>query len=169
MKIGLCGALCAISLALLVTACGEEDPTPGDTTSSSTTTGTGGAGGTGGTGGAGGMGGMGGMPMMPGSADVTVNYAGAQTGTLSIAAFKQFPPMSLPAGVAPPEAMPTFPEMGTILDLPPGTYYFTAILDIGNNNPMSPGPEDLQAVTMPPVEVMPGMAAKVELTLMDKP
>jgi hypothetical protein len=168
MKVGLYGACCALALALVGIGC--SDAGTGDTTSSSSSSssssGAAGEGGSGGTGGSAGAGGAGGQVVLT-DLEVNVQYAGIKTGTLSIAAFKQFPPMGPPLAFV-QDAMPMFPVKKTLIGLEPGDYYITAILDIGNNNPQMPGPEDLQALTMPPVKVM-GMTPPVTLTLVDKP
>jgi hypothetical protein len=161
------GAVCALSMAFWLGACGGDDGGSGGaagSSSSTTSTGTGGAGG----GGEGGAGGQGGSQVVLGDIDVTVQYAGAQTGTLSIAAFKQFPPAGPPLAFS-QDKMPKFPAMATLKGLEPGDYYVVAILDIGNNNPQMPGPEDLQTVTMPAVTVKGNDMPAVTLTLMDKP
>lgn len=77
---------------------------------------------------------------------VTVNYAGAQTGTLAIGVFPgtTFPPVVPPVGVL-RTPNPTFPTTHTFSPLPAGDYIVAPFLDIGNNNPQSPGPEDLLA------------------------
>jgi hypothetical protein len=138
------------------------------------TTGTGGAGGatasassaagttTAGTGGAGGA------APKTGKIEITVAYAGAQTGTLSVAAVTSFPPTGAPVAYQ-SNKTPTFPAQIELIGLDPGTYYLAAVLDIGNNNPQAPGAEDLVAVTMPPVTVLGNDAPMVSLTLMDKP
>ncbi|MEZ4311649.1 MAG: hypothetical protein R3F14_26755 [Polyangiaceae bacterium] len=46
-------------------------------------------------------------------------------------------------------------------------YYVLAVLDVGSNNPQSPGPEDPYMVTMPPVDVVGNGEVAVELTLTD--
>jgi hypothetical protein len=176
MKFGLYGACCALALALVGIGCsdGTGDTTSSSSSSSSTSstsssgsTGGGGSAGEGGSAGAGGAGGAGGQLVLS-DLEVKVEYAGVNTGTLSIAAFKQFPPMGPPLAFV-QDKMPMFPVTKKLIGLEPGDYFITAILDIGNNNPQMPGPEDLQALTMPPVKVMGMNPPPVTLTLMDKP
>ena len=165
--------LIAVGVSALI-GCGSGETTTSTTTTSSTaaatssggvTTGTGGAGGGAGSGGAGGSGGA---AVVLGDVDVTVNYAGAQTGTLSIAAVSMFPPMGPPVAFQSFKT-PMYPQKGTLIGLETSKdYYIVAVLDIGNNNPQSPGPEDLVAITMPAVKVTPDHAVAVDLTLMDK-
>lgn len=98
---------------------------------------------------------------------VEVTYAGAQVGTLSLAAVTSFPPMGPPlASVT--DAAPVFPFTGTLKGLEPGDYYVAAVLDIGNDNPQQPGPEDLVAFTPTPTTIVGGDTPMVALTLMDK-
>ena len=56
-------------------------------------------------------------------------------------------------------------ETGIEVDKP---VYVLAVLDIGDNNPQSPGPEDLVAITMPPIDIVANGEVAVDLTLMDK-
>jgi hypothetical protein len=99
---------------------------------------------------------------------VTVNYAGMETGTLSVAAVTSFPPMGPPVAFQ-SDDMPVFPATLKLIGLETGKpVYVVAVLDIGNNNPQSPGAEDLLAITMPPVDVVADTETAVELTLMDK-
>lgn len=176
MKVGIYGACCALTLALVGVGCEGETPASSESSSSSSSSSTaassssgemGGAGGAGG-GGGGGSAGAGGGQVELSNLEVTVEYAGMNTGSLSIAAFKQFPPMGPPLAFV-VEPMPMFPVKKTLMGLEAGDYYITAILDIGNNNPQMPGPEDLQALTMPPVKVMGMSPPPVTLTLKDKP
>jgi hypothetical protein len=173
MKLGLCGALCALGLALTtLVACGDDtnNGAGGSGAASSASSGTGGAGGqggAGGAGGAGGQGGTGGMQDLRGDYEVTVEYGGTEMGTLNIAVFTSWPP------AGPPKAfnqtmMPTFPVTKTLSNIPVGSYYVVAILDIGSNNPQSPGPEDLVTPTMMAVEVTANTKTPVTLTLTDK-
>ncbi len=99
--------------------------------------------------------------------DVTVNvtYAGEQTGTLSAAAVLNFPPQGPPLAAA-SDDMPTFPWSGTLNDLENGEYYIVAILDIGSDNPQSPGPEDLVSFTPMPITID-GADVVVDLELVD--
>ena len=159
--------------------CGGGESTTGTTSSSSaattgsggsaaTTTGSGGDSSTASSSGSGGAGGSGGAVML-GDVEVTVNYAGTQTGTLSVAALTMFPPMGPPVAFQSVK-VPVFPAKITLIGLEaPKDYYLLAVLDIGNNNPTNPGPEDLVVVTMPAVKINPGMANKLDLTLKDKP
>ncbi|MFS8065040.1 MAG: hypothetical protein ACMG6S_01585 [Byssovorax sp.] len=159
--------------------CGDGETTTSTSSSSSATTGSGGEGGsatsTTGSGGASSSSsasssasGTGGAAVMLGDVDVTVNYAGAQTGTLSVAAITSFPPMGPPVAFQSIK-MPMFSQKVTLIGLEaPKDYYIVAVLDIGNNNPTNPGPEDLVAITMPAVKVVADKAIAVDLTLKDK-
>jgi len=98
---------------------------------------------------------------------VNVTYDGAQVGTLSLAAVTSFPPQGPPqASVI--EMAPVFPFTGTLKGLEPKDYYVAAVLDIGNNNPQSPGPEDLVAFTPMPVTIVGDDMPMIDLVLMDK-
>ena len=175
-------ALAAGFLTIGALGCGSGESTTATTSSSSSssaattgpggdaasTTGSGGAG-SGGSSSSGGAGGSGGAAVVLGDVEVTVNYAGVQTGTLSVAAITMFPPMGPPVAFQTIK-VPTFPAKLTLIGLEaPKDYYLVAVLDIGNNNPTNPGPEDLVAITMPAVKVNAGAANKLDLTLKDKP
>ena len=172
---GTLGLLLAVGFSVLgAVGCGDGDTTTSTSSSSGATTGSGGEGGsaTSTTGGGGASSssasGTGGAAVMLGDVDVTVNYAGAQTGTLSVAAITSFPPMGPPVAFQSVK-MPMFSQKVTLIGLEaPKDYYIVAVLDIGNNNPQSPGPEDLVAITMPAVKVVANKATAVELTLKDK-
>lgn len=84
--------------------------------------------------------------------EVTVTYEGMATGTLSVVALTEFPPMGPPVAVA-SEMMPTFPYAATLNDLEVGEYIIFAVLDVGNDNPTIPGPEDPVADGTMPVMV----------------
>jgi hypothetical protein len=85
---------------------------------------------------------------------VTVSYAGTKTGTLSIAVFPgtAFPPAGPPVGAfRQPNA--TFPVTHAFT-LAAGDYVLSAFLDVGDNNPQTPGPEDvLGAPVFKPVTI----------------
>lgn len=176
---GTLGLLLAVGFSVLgAVGCGDGETTTSTSSSSSTTTGSGGEGGsatsTTGSGGASSSSasssasGTGGAAVMLGNVDVTVNYAGVQTGTLSVAAITSFPPMGPPVAFQSIK-MPMFSQKVTLIGLEaPKDYYIVAVLDIGNNNPTNPGPEDLVAITMPAVKVVADKATAVELTLKDK-
>ncbi|MFO0591496.1 MAG: hypothetical protein U0441_28370 [Polyangiaceae bacterium] len=133
------------------------------TTDTTTASGGGGAGGATATGGAGGS-----TEVELGDVAVTVNYAGAQTGTLSIAAVTSFPPSGPPVAYQ-TFPTPTFPQTGKLIGIEVDKpVYVVAVLDLGNNNPQSPGPEDLVAITMPAVDLVANGEVQVDLTLMDK-
>ena len=160
--------------ALFLAGCGDSSSGAGGsggsggqgtttTTDTTTASGGGGAGGATATGGAGGS-----TEVQLGDVAVTVNYAGAQTGTLNIAALTSFPPSGPPVAF---QTFPTpvFPQMGKLTGIEVGKpVYVLAVLDIGNDNPQSPGPEDLVAITMPPVDLVANGEVQVDLTLMDK-
>lgn len=161
----------AVALGLAIAGCDGGSGGQGGSGGTGDTGGAGGAmtggGGAGGSGGQGGSGGTGGVAVQTGDFAFTVVYEGAQTGTLTVAAFTSFPP------AGPPEAfqvydMPVFPQMGKLVELDPGTdYYVLAVLDVGSNNPQMPGPEDPYTATMPPVQVTAGTETPIELTLTD--
>ena len=166
------GILLAVGFSALgVIGCGSEASTTSTTSTTSTASSSGATTGAGGgdTGGSSsGAGGSGGAAVLLGDVDVTVSYTGAQTGTLSIAAVSMFPPMGPPVAFQ-SFKMPMFPQKGTLIGLEvPKDYYLVAVLDIGDNNPQSPGPEDLVAITMPAVKVTPDKGPAVQLTLVDK-
>ncbi|MEM7156777.1 MAG: hypothetical protein AAF799_28265 [Myxococcota bacterium] len=79
-----------------------------------------------------------------GAIDVTVNYDGAGEGTLTVVVNTSFPPMGPPVAFV-TDMEPTFPWEGSIPDVPVGDYFVFAVLDIGNDNPTIPGPEDAQS------------------------
>lgn len=169
------GLWVALALALGMAGCDDGSDGSGGkggTAGSGGGTASGGTGGMGGAGGGqggtgGGQGGTGGAEVQLGDIDVTVQYAGMQTGTLSIAAFTSFPPMGPPLA-AQSYDMPVFPQTGKLIGLETGKpYYVVAILDVGSNNPQSPGPEDLVSFTMMPVDIVANSAVPVELTLTD--
>jgi hypothetical protein len=95
----------------------------------------------------------------------TVAYGGGQDGALIIGVFTEFPPMSGPVAFH-TEPQPTWPFSFELPSVDPGTYHVVATLDVGRDNPTSPGPEDLQAASMP-VTVSDSAGAWVELTLVD--
>jgi hypothetical protein len=166
------GLLLAIGISGLgVAGCGGDESTTTSTATASSSGATTGGGG-GGTGvssaSSSSAGGSGGAAILLGDVDVTVSYTGTKTGTLSIAAVSMFPPMGPPVAFQ-SFKMPTFPQQGTLIGLEaPKDYYLVAVLDIGDNNPQSPGPEDLVAITMPAVKVTPDKGPAVQLTLVDK-
>jgi hypothetical protein len=69
------------------------------------------------------------------------------SGTLYVASFSQFPPMGPPSGLY-QNATPAFPQDFSIIDLDAGSYTLFAFLDIGDNSPQMPGPEDPQGMVM---------------------
>jgi hypothetical protein len=117
-------------------------------------------------GGMGGSGGAGGQALDLGKIAVTVSYQGMAQGPLIVAAYTTFPPTEPPV-TSFSAPMPTFPAIGNLNDLEPGTYFVTATIDVGNDNPMGPpGPGDPVAVTMPPVSVAAGDTKTANLILM---
>lgn len=100
--------------------------------------------------------------------EVTVSYAGPETGTLNVVAITEFPPMGPPVAIA-SDMAPVFPWTGTLNDLEAGEYIIFATLDVGGNNPTIPGPEDPQSDTAMPVTVVvdgPG-PFQADVTLVD--
>jgi hypothetical protein len=166
------GLLLSIISALLLGGCGDGgSPASGGTAGSAGTAATGGAAGEAGSAGTAGMGGSagsGGMEVQLGDISFTVAYAGAKTGTLSVAGFPSFPPAGPPVAYQ-SYSTPAFPQTGKLTGLEVGKpVYVVTVLDVGNNNPQSPGPEDLSAVTMPPIDIVAGSEVMTTLTLMDK-
>lgn len=100
-----------------------------------------------------------------GDVEVTVIYEGALTGTLKVSAV-DYPPM------APPEhsvedMAPVFPWTGTLADLPVGDYMLLVSIDVGNDSPGVPGPEDPRTATEEPVVVTADGPTTIELVLTD--
>lgn len=167
--------LCTLPLVLPLVGCGDD----GDATTASTEASTGSTGGGANTGtqtdpttgeasttGEGSTGGSTTGELKLGDILVTVTYEGMQTGTLSLAAVTSFPPMGPPLAAV-TEKMPAFPFSGTLKGLEPRDYYVVAVLDVGDNNPQSPGPEDLLAFTPMPVTIVGDDMPMVSLTLVD--
>jgi len=100
--------------------------------------------------------------------EVTVNYAGTETGTLNVVAITEFPPSGPPVAVA-SDAAPTFPYAATLNNLEVGEYIIFATLDVGANNPTIPGAEDpISDVMMPVVVTVDGPGPfQAEVTLND--
>lgn len=100
-----------------------------------------------------------------GSISGTANYAGTQTGDLSVAAFREFPPKGPPAGVANVPRPMSYPATFVIQDLDPGKYFVSGFIMTGAPH-MNPNEFDPQA---PPVEVtvVAGQAATATITLRD--
>lgn len=155
---------------------GNSSESSSTTTSSnsSTTSSSSGTGGTGGTGGAGSGSSSSasssvsstGSSMLTGKIKVTVSYTGKQTGPLIVAAVKDFPPKGPPDAFT-KIAAPAYPQ---IVELPiaAGSYYVTAILDVGNNYMTMPGPEDLVGLSMAKVDVKGNDEPTVDVPLKDK-
>lgn len=83
--------------------------------------------------------------------EVTINYEGDAVGPLVVAALTEFPPMGPPVASV-REDNPTFPWTGTLSNLEPGEYFVLALIDVGDDSPIGPGPEDPQG--MPEMSVM---------------
>ena len=160
----------SLALALAVAAGGCDGGSTGDGGTGGTggETSMGGAGGTGGTGGAG-AGGTGGMSGIPGnSVQGTVDYAGSQMGTLIVGLYDTCPPMGPPAQLKVQSIdMPVFPQAFSLENIKAGSYYIAAVLDIGNDNPTQPGPEDLLACSAQ-VEITDAAGAETTITLEDQ-
>ncbi len=58
----------------------------------------------------------------------TIEYAGAEVGTLRVAVFSSFPPRGAPVAEVAIEA-PSFPQPYTIRGVPPGRYFVLALID----------------------------------------
>lgn len=71
----------------------------------------------------------------------TVYYDGNDDGALKIAAHTSVPPKGAPMGYTTVDE-PVFPQAYEITDLPGGTYYMFATIDVGGNNPIQYGDED---------------------------
>ncbi|MBK8258279.1 MAG: hypothetical protein IPK82_37125 [Polyangiaceae bacterium] len=168
-------SLFALALALSSAACGDGGGEKGGSAGADASGGNGGSGGsggssTGGTGGQAGAASTGGSTMEVALGDIAFNviYTGTQTGTLSLAAVTSFPPQGPPSAYQ-SFPMPMFPQAGKLVGLESDKkYYVAAVLDIGDNNPQSPGPEDLVAFIPMAQEIVPNGEISVELTLMDK-
>ena len=97
----------------------------------------------------------------------TISYNGVNQGTLGIAAFASLPPMSAPDGMA-LVTNPVFPQAYEIENLPSGSYYIYAYMDVGGNNLTMPGAEDPVSAFTAAIEVAGGeTTAGVDLTLVD--
>lgn len=114
----------------------------------------------------------------PGTIEVTVDYpmgmhAITDKDVLLVAAFPAGKPPTVPVVYftikTDAAAMTTlaFPAKDTLKDVPVGAYDVLAILDIDGNNPTVPGPEDLMAQSMMPLEIKGGEMLQLALTLKD--
>jgi len=108
--------------------------------------------------------GTGGAMATAGSISGTITYTGTATGTLYVAAFKMFPPMGPPSGIA-TIASPTFPQAYSLTDIDPGDYSIFAYIDVGGNNTMQPGMEDPFALSTTKAMVTAGMNATQDVTI----
>lgn len=95
----------------------------------------------------------------------TVAYDGDAEGSLILAVFTSFPPSGPPIGFA-QDATPEFPAALTVDDVPAGTLYVLALLDVAPASPTQPGPEDRQAWSEA-LTIVEGETTNVELTLED--
>ncbi len=86
-----------------------------------------------------------------GDIEVTVTYEGDAVGPLIVAVLTEFPPMGPPTAFM-REEEPTFPWVGTFSELEAGEYFLLATIDVGDDNPTGPGPEDPQG--MPAMSVV---------------
>jgi hypothetical protein len=77
-----------------------------------------------------------------------ITYSGAQVGNIVIGLYQSLPP------TGPPQAFssindPTFPADFELTDVDAGTYQLMVVFDVGGNNPMMPGDEDIQVPSEP--------------------
>lgn len=63
-----------------------------------------------------------------GTVSGTIDYAGAESGTLRVAVFSSFPPRGAPVAEVAIEA-PTFPQAYVVRGVPPGRYFVLALVD----------------------------------------
>lgn len=101
-----------------------------------------------------------------GTFHVMIEYAGAKTGTLRTFVVTEFPPNNPPVGTD-AQPMATFPAMAMFEVEAGKDLYVATYLDVGDDNPMGPGPGDLLAATMMPVQAVANDTTHVPLTLVD--
>lgn len=98
----------------------------------------------------------------------TVSYAGSQQGSLSVGLYTQCPPAGPPVDLKIQKfAAPAFPQAYELTGVKAGSYYTIAVLDIGSNNPMMPGDEDLMNCSEQ-VSVSDAEGAAADITVLDK-
>ena len=105
-----------------------------------------------------------------GKVTVKVNYGGTRKGQIAIGVFTEAEPKSRPPVVFDTSKIPAFPYAATLPELEPGRYWIVAVVDFDpfSGAAVKPGPEDLQATSMP-VDVVAGQTKSVELTVSDAP
>ena len=108
----------------------------------------------------------GGSMAQTGTFHVMVEYAGTKTGTLRTFVVTEFPPNNPPVGTD-AQPMATFPAMAMFEVEAGKDLYVATYLDIGDDNPMGPGPGDLLAATMMPVQAVANDTTHVPLTILD--
>jgi hypothetical protein len=99
----------------------------------------------------------------------TISYAGTQTGSLVVGLYQSCPPLGPPYNmIAATFTDPVFPQDFELKDITDtGKFRVVAIYDIGKNNPMSPGAEDLVECSSE-FELTATEGAKIDVTLVDK-
>lgn len=157
----------ALALALAAGGCDGGSSGEGGQGGSGGEVSMGGSGGETGMGGGGG-GGSGGTGGIPGKTiQGTVDYEGSQTGTLIVGVYDQCPPAGPPVQLKVQTFdTPMFPQAFSLGGINAGSYYIAAVLDIGNNNPTQPGPEDLLACSAQ-VEITDSAGAETTVLLED--
>jgi hypothetical protein len=83
---------------------------------------------------------------MLGSIEVTVEYAGEQTASLTVGAFPECPPVNPPVSFKRIDDA-TYPVMTTLEGIEPGDWCVYAYIDLPPENPTFPGDEDPQGFT----------------------
>ena len=87
-----------------------------------------------------------GVSVAGGSVRFSVAYTGAEMGTLALALYVACPPDGPPIGFRDQRIEnPAFPLEFDFDGVSPGSYFAAATLDIGDDNPALPGPEDILA------------------------
>ena len=86
-------------------------------------------------------------PGKPGDVEVTVNYAGPETGDVILALFTSLPPAGPPAKYLKVPAVTSFPTTALLEGVPEGTYQLAVYLDLAPFNPAMWGDEDAVAET----------------------
>jgi hypothetical protein len=114
----------------------------------------------------GGAGQGGGSMAQAGTLHVMVEYAGIKTGTLRTFVVTEFPPNNPPLGTD-AQPMATFPALAMFEVEAGKDLYVATYLDVGDDNPMGPGPGDLLAATMAPVQAVADDTTHVPLTIPD--
>lgn len=99
--------------------------------------------------------------------EVVVHYDGTQEGTAIAGVFTECPPEAGPMAFAVDES-PEFPQTLTIFNVLAGEHFINVILDIGHDNPMMPGDEDLQSCGDHSVIISDEEGATIDVVLHDQ-